>query len=96
VTNTGGTAGKAVPQVYLTSRAGEPLKRLIGFSRVPLVPGETQHVSLTVDPRLLADFDVTAHGWHAPAGNYEIMVGRSATDEALTGSATLASETSPP
>jgi beta-glucosidase len=96
VTNTGSMAGNAVPQVYLTSRAGEPLKRLIGFSRVPLAPGETQHVSLTVDPRLLADFNVTAHGWQVPAGNYEIMVGRSATDEALTGSVTLASETSPP
>jgi len=89
VTNTGGAAGAAVPQVYLTARGGQELERLIGFARVTLKPGETQHVSVTADPRLLADFDTAAHGWRIAPGAYDVAVSRSAATPVLTGSATL-------
>lgn len=92
VTNTGETAGRAVPQVYLTSRDGQALQRLIGFSSVSLDPQQTQHVTVSVDPRLLADFDAGAHDWRVPAGAYAVMVGRAATEPVLSGSATLDGE----
>jgi len=96
VTNTGGVAGAAVPQVYLVSRAGRPLARLVGFSRISLRPGQRRHVSLRVDPRLLADFDAAAHAWRVPPGQYTVALARSAVDEVLTGSAQVDGETLPP
>ena len=92
VSNSGEVAGKAVPQVYLVSRNGKPVQRLIGFSGVDLKPGQTRHVTLSVDPRLLADFDASANGWRVPAGDYAIAVARSATEPVLTGSATIGGE----
>jgi beta-glucosidase len=96
IANTGSVAGATVPQVYLTERDGEPLKRLIGFSRVMLNPGEKRRITLPVDPRLLADFDATAHGWRVPAGDYDIAVGLSSEDEEISGSAAIEASTLPP
>jgi beta-glucosidase len=90
VTNSGDISGAAVPQIYLTSAAGVSTQRLIGFSRIMLGPGQTGHVSVAVDPRLLAQFDTSAHGWQMAAGSYDIMVGRCATDPVLFGSIQLA------
>lgn len=90
VTNSGDFAGAAVPQIYLTSAAGEATERLIGFSRTMLAPGQTAHVSVAVDPRLLAHFDMNVHGWRILAGSYNVMVGRSAAEPVLTGSVQLA------
>ncbi|TAL04398.1 MAG: glycosyl hydrolase, partial [Rhodospirillaceae bacterium] len=96
VTNTGGAAGEAVPQIYLMSRTGRPLQRLIGFSKVALSSGQRQRVSVRVDPRLLADFDAGINGWRIPAGLYTIMVGRSAIERVLVGAATVDGQSLPP
>ncbi len=96
VTNIGHVPGAAVPQVYLVSRAGKPLERLVGFSRVSLRPGEKRLVSLRVDPRLLADFVPAAHAWRVPQGRYTIALSRSAEQAVQTASARMESETLPP
>lgn len=89
VRNDGAVAGKDAPQVYLTSMAGEPVRRLIGFAKVDLPPGSDKRVSVDVDPRLLALFDVGKQRWHAVAGKYRIEVGASAVDSALNDVVTL-------
>lgn len=89
VTNTGTVAGADVPQVYLTGAPGKSLVRLIGFSRVNLNPGQTEHVSVTADPRLLADFDAAAHSWRVRPGAFKIAVSRSATSAVLQGGASV-------
>lgn len=96
VTNTGSVPGDAVPEIYLTSRGDETLQRLIGFSRVSLKPGETRHVSMNVDPRLLADFDAAHGGWNVPAASYTVALGRSASDTVLTASAPIQGSTLKP
>lgn len=85
VTNTGTREGKEVAQLYATPPGG--LKRLIGFSKIDLKPGETQHVTLTADPRLLADFDADAQLWRVPAGDYAVTVGSSVLDKGLSATA---------
>jgi beta-glucosidase len=52
VRNTGPVTGTEVPQVYvgLPAGLGEPPKRLVGWDRVTLRPGESQDVMVTVDP----------------------------------------------
>jgi beta-glucosidase len=80
VTNTGKRAGYAVPQVYLTAARGSPEKRLLGWSKALLAPGETKRFTVPVDPRLLADFSAAASRWEIAAGAYEIALGASADD----------------
>jgi beta-glucosidase len=90
VTNTGERDGADVPQLYLTSAAGDERMRLLGFERVELGAGESRAVTLTADPRLLARYDGDAGRWHVAAGVYRVSVGRAADDLVLTGEAQLA------
>jgi len=96
VTNSGARQGRDVPQVYLTSRAGARLLRLIGWGNVDLAPGASQDVSVNVDARLLADWDVARHGWNVPAGQYAVAVSSSAVAPQLSDAATLQTRLLPP
>jgi beta-glucosidase len=91
VTNSGKRAGADVPQLYVEAKsaAGTKAYRLAGFEKVRLQPGETRHVALTVDPRVIARFDNAAPGWVVDAGAYRLRIGHFAGDAALAGSANL-------
>ena len=84
VKNTGARTGKAVPQVYVSPKAGgwEAPQRLAAFKKVELAPGATTKVSLKVDPRLLAVWSDKAHGWSVAAGDYVVTLGASSRDTA--------------
>lgn len=85
VRNDGKVAGKNAAQVYATSAAGVKIKRLVGFTKVELSPGDTTHVSIRVDPRLLASFDAKQQRWHRSAGDYRIEVGAASQGGGLAG-----------
>jgi beta-glucosidase len=76
LSNTGQRAGATVGQLYLVSRDGKPLRRLVGFQRVELAPGASQNVAVAIDQRLLADWQ--DGGWSVPAGEYGFAVGENA------------------
>ncbi|WP_242129082.1 beta-glucosidase [Sphingobium sp. Sx8-8] len=76
VRNSGTRAGDEVAQLYLVSRAGTPKRRLAAFSRVSLEPGARQTVSVSIDPRVLADWN--GHGWTMPGGDYVFALGKDA------------------
>jgi beta-glucosidase len=80
VRNTGQHAGQDVPQVYIASKAGgwEAPKRLAGWKKVRLRPGDSVDVSLRVDPRILATFK--EGGWQIADGDYDVTLGSSALD----------------
>jgi beta-glucosidase len=50
---------------------------------VLLDPGETRRVMLTIDPRLLAHFDVAANDWEIVGGRCIIEAGSNARDVPL-------------
>jgi beta-glucosidase len=79
VRNTGRRAGSEIAQVYagLPASAGEPPKRLVGWSKVKLDPGEARNVTITVEPLFLSVFDSNLHRWQQPAGDYTFLVGGS-------------------
>jgi len=79
IKNTGTRAGAEIAEVYaaLPESAGEPPKRLIGFTKVQLAPGESKEVSVNIDPKYLSIFDVEKNGWKLVPGSYTIMVGGS-------------------
>jgi beta-glucosidase len=89
VTNTGQRDGADVPQLYLTSAAGDERMRLLGFARVELEAGQSRSVTVTAEPRLLARYDGDAGEWHVVAGVYRVAVARAADDLVLTGQAQL-------
>ena len=83
VTNTGEREGSAVPQVYVgerNPRVPRPRKELKGFSKVQLKPGETLSVSVPLDARSLAYFDVAGAQWRVDPDVYDVMVGWSSAD----------------
>jgi beta-glucosidase len=96
VENIGSRTGTDVPQLYLTRAPHRTQERLLGWSRVELAAGERRRVSVDVDPRLLADWDVAAHRWRVDPGTYDIAVGESASDLLVSGSLSLAAATLPP
>lgn len=80
VTNTGDRAGSEVVQVYVRdveSSVHRPDKELKGFAKVHLAPGQSEVVTVALDQRSFAVWDVTAHDWLVEAGRFEIVVGRS-------------------
>ncbi|MBO9498107.1 MAG: glycoside hydrolase family 3 C-terminal domain-containing protein [Novosphingobium sp.] len=96
VTNTGAKAGKDVVQLYLTGKPGSDERRLIGFEKVALAPGESRKVSFTADPRLLAEFDTGKNGWVIAPGDYTVGIGTDAGTIKLSGSAKLSAQTLKP
>jgi beta-glucosidase len=91
VRNTSKIAGKAVAQIYATppSSDGSKVARLIGWSKADLKPGEVRHLSVTADPRLLAQFDTSAQLWRLAAGDYSVTLGSSSADIKATATAHL-------
>jgi beta-glucosidase len=93
VTNTGPVAGAEVVQVYLGLPAeGQPPKRLVGFQKVFVEPGESKPATITIDPAAtnhpFSVWDYCTHGFVIKPGQYSIYVGNSADNTPHT--ATLA------
>jgi beta-glucosidase len=80
VTNTGSVAGKDVPQVYVSplSAKWEAPKRLAGWDKVALQPGESKEVELAVEPRVLAMFDEASRTWRTAKGKVKVMLAEDA------------------
>jgi beta-glucosidase len=87
VSNTGSRAGAEVAQVYATlpASAGEPPKRLVGWSKVKLGAGESKEVSVEIDSEYLSIFDVDRNAWLLAPGDYTLMVGGSSQSLPLRG-----------
>ena len=87
VSNRGKHEGVDVPQLYVTLPGEKRTRRLAGWSRITLKPGETRHVEITAEPRLLADYDEAKRQWLRPAGSYRLQVGHAASS--FDGEATI-------
>jgi beta-glucosidase len=87
VRNVGSRVGMDTPQIYLDMPAstGEAPRRLAGFDKIRLRPGERRAVSVAIDPRLFGVFDVGANRWRIDAARYVIEVGHSSRDRVLHG-----------
>jgi beta-glucosidase len=82
VKNTGERKGTEIAEVYasLPETAGEPPKRLVGWSRVELAPGESKEVSLPVSRDRLTIYEEASDSWKLIPGKYVIRVGGSSED----------------
>jgi beta-glucosidase len=93
VTNTGAVAGAEVVQVYLGLPVdGQPPKRLVGFQKVFVEPGESKPVVITIDPAAtnhpFGVWDYCTQGFVTKPGRYTVYVGNSADNTPHTASLT--------
>jgi beta-glucosidase len=94
VTNTGERAGAEVVQLYVrdvASSVARPDRELKDFAKVHLVPRESRQLTMTLDRRAFAFWDVTAHEWRVEPGRFELLVGTSSRSIHLTSSLELTS-----
>ncbi|WP_328471511.1 glycoside hydrolase family 3 C-terminal domain-containing protein [Actinoplanes sp. NBC_00393] len=82
LSNTGRRTGTEVAQAYVTlpSAAGEPFRRLVGWERVTLAPGQQRTVEIKLDRGDLKDLHLLeywAGGWKTASGTYRVHVGGS-------------------
>jgi beta-glucosidase len=87
VNNSGAVFGQEIVQLYvrdLHASVFRPGKELKGFTKVALAPGEETDVTLTLDPRAFAFYDVGSQAWVVEPGEFEILVGASSRDIRLS------------
>lgn len=104
VTNTGDVAGKDVVEIYghAPYTAGEiekPYEVLVGFSKTNLLqPGESQTLSIEINPYYLASYDYKDlnnngfAGYELEAGAYQFFVNKNAHDKVDTIDMTVTSD----
>lgn len=96
VKNNGKTAGKEVVQLYLSARAkniDKPSSELKAFAKTNLLQaGESQTLTLTLNPRDLASFITNKNAWIAEAGYCKVAIGTSSVNIKQTANFSLAKE----
>lgn len=86
VKNTGKVAGEEIVQLYVgceNSKVDRPIKELKGFEKVFLESGEKKTVSIGLNTRELAHYDVEQEDWIIEPGEYSLFVGSSSASEDL-------------
>lgn len=83
--NTGKKAGTEIAQVYIrrAEDVNGPIKTLRDFRRVTLQPGETQTVSLVMQPSQFETFDEATNTMRVIPGKYTLMYGGSSDEHSL-------------
>lgn len=87
VKNTGDRAGAEVVQIYvadLTPDIFKAKKELKGFRKVYLEAGEEKEVTVALNRRAFAHYDVHTKAWEVLTGRYQIQAGTSSADICLT------------
>ncbi|OPZ64503.1 MAG: Periplasmic beta-glucosidase precursor [bacterium ADurb.Bin478] len=88
IKNTGDRPGEEVAQLYirdLQAPVSRPVKRLKGFRRLMLQPGESRRVTFTLPAAELAYWDRSKKAFVVEPGRFEIQIGSSSSDIRLTG-----------
>lgn len=88
VTNTGKRAGTEIAEVYAKLPYGakeSTYRRLVGWTRISLKPGESRTATVPVDTRVLKTFDAATSRWNFTPGDYKVFVGGSSASTPLTG-----------
>lgn len=83
ITNNSMHDGEEVVQIYMRyskSDIRNPLKTLVGFSRINLPSGETSEITIPVDIDFIKRWDVEKQEYVLIPGTYEFLIGASSED----------------
>jgi beta-glucosidase len=92
VRNTGHREGAEAAEIYVGdphASVPRPVKELKGFAKVNLKPGESKRVTVQLDRRAFAFYDVAKKDWNAEPGDFSILVGGSSDKIELRGTFNL-------
>ncbi len=95
LTNSGRRAGAEIAEVYVGEShpsVPRPMKELKGFAKVQLNAGETRHVSVKLDRRAFAYYNLKNHDWAVDAGDFNVYVGSSSAKIELKGTTTMGAD----
>ena len=94
IKNNGTREGDEVVQLYVSFPGSKvshrPVRKLVGFERVSLQPGESKTVTLPLSHEQLAYFNEQTHTFDVEAGTVNVFVSASSADDRL--SATINAE----
>jgi len=96
VTNTGKRGGKHVVQLYVApapSPVRRPARELRAFAKVYLRAGETRTVTLTLDRRAFAYWDIELGQWVVAPGDHIVQIGADSATIIDEATVTLAGDT---
>ena len=88
VKNVGDVAGAEIAQLYVAdveSSIFRPKKELKGFKKVFLEPGEEKEITLELNSRAFAYYNVLIKDWHIESGDFNILIGSSSQKIELSG-----------
>jgi beta-glucosidase len=87
VTNTGDRSGTELVHVYVGALPGvaSPPRKLAGWEKVELEPGERARVRIRINRRAFSYWDGDSDRWVTPTGTVPVYVGSSASDVRLSG-----------
>ena len=94
VKNTGDMDGAEVAQLYVADKEStifRPVKELKGFKKVFLAAGEEKEVSIELDKRAFAFYNVAINDWMVETGEFDILVAASSRDIRLSATVTVES-----
>jgi beta-glucosidase len=82
VTNTGKRSGTEIAEAYveLPGTSGEHFRRLAGWQRVTLNPGERKTITVPIERLALASFNEAKDAWEWLPGEYTVSIGGSSRD----------------
>ncbi len=91
VQNVGKRAGTEVAEVYvqLPKSSGESFRRLAGWQRVTLGPGERKSVTIPMESLALASWNEGTESWTWLPGSYLVSAGSSSSDLHVSATLTL-------
>ncbi len=90
--NVGQMAGAEVVQLYISPKGDNPNFKPIqlkGYKRVELAPAHSANVHFELAPELFAYYDCVRKLWVTAPAEFEIKIGRSSADIALSADVTL-------
>ena len=84
--NTGQRAGTEIAEVYvqLPKSSGENFRRLAGWQRVELAPGQSKTVTIPMESLALATWNEGKETWEWQPGEYTVAAGSSSEELPLT------------
>lgn len=96
IKNTGDVAGYEIAQLYVADKDStiyRPEKELKAFKKVWLNPGEIKEISLTLNKRAFAFYNVNINDWCVESGDFDILVGASSADIKLSATVNVSGTT---
>ncbi|MFH2244673.1 glycoside hydrolase family 3 C-terminal domain-containing protein [Enterobacter sichuanensis] len=78
IINAGGVKGIDTPQIYI--RTPSEKYALAAWQQIELTPGQKKKIYFKIEPRSVAEYNVSKRQWFLPKGKYEVCISKFAGD----------------